>query len=112
MAPVISFTGSLWQRAWKPCLNAYQISPVFLCDPCGERCLRFQNGKAIHSPRGTQGFTGEKYELHFRPKVGSGVFWIQLGQLAEQFFRALVSWHWDVDGDLHNLIASDALSRC
>ena len=88
--------------------NAYQISPVFLCDPCGEKRFAVSIWEK-HPPQGAQGNTGE-IKLDLRPQIGSWVFWIELRQLAEEFLRALVSWHGDMDRDLHDLIAASAFS--
>src|SRR5580700_8529441 len=49
--------------------------------------------------------------LDVLPEFSAWVFWVQLGQLAQNFLRALVVRHRDCGLDLHDLISARAFFR-
>src|SRR5271165_2762830 len=88
--------------------TAYHKTSVFLCDLCGEKDFEVS---VWEQKRITTEVTEEHRGLHLAPQLSPWVFRVQLGQLAEQFFRALVARHGDRDRDLDDRIAADVFFR-
>src|SRR6516162_3342632 len=81
-----------------------------LCSSLIPRGERIFFGVKLGKSLTTKGTEEHRGNLHLTPQLRSWVFRIQLRQLSQQFFSALVPRHGNRHRDLNNLVSPDSLS--